>query len=744
MPRDYPVQCWSCLGEFDAGGAVWCTCSARTPTKLCPFCFHCFCQADIEYQDTFWNNAADDLKEERNMLKVAGDPLGEKLIRSNLLNTDQLVSALKWQQTHAGPLGEALVDLGLVTRENIDLVAQGRGPESTAIDLGQQIVDASLITLLTVALCHRKRLLPISREEIGGKAILTLAMAGPTDVETIDQIQTLTQCTVIPMSTGADAILRRLQELFPEEVAAIESGADAGTVALTAGPGHDAPGRDAPSPAAAPRPRAAGADAARAGARRKTRPRSAAVAAAAIEPDPAPAVPRPRAAPASPDPLAIDDDAPAPEPEPLAAADLLPSADELLPPADDLLPPAPEAGEATGSGSIKTSAAQAAAGADATLALQKVLGEAIGKRASAVSFEVRGGGASIFFRIDGMLFRARPPAGVDAAALAGAVAGLASLPAGDAPGCGRITVRAADRKIDFVVRRLQGPGGASLLMKKVDPAHFVRDLDAIGLSGQDLRRLRGVLDLEQGLVVLSGPPHNGVESTRVALMAAMAREGRRVSSVEAQALLPVEGVRIEEIPFPPSPAALRAAATRLQGTEVLFLPEIQDAAQAALAIDQATGCLVVASIQARRASQVPGALLWHRLDPARLAESLRLVICQRLVRKVCAGCRGPVTVADKVLKMMGLTGDEALDLKVSQGAGCDRCNALSPGYVGRFALFEVLEAVPEIAELIGRSAPAGEIEREARRAGMSPLRAACLAGIGAGVTTLEEFQKGNF
>jgi len=723
LPRDYPVQCWSCLGEFDAVGAVWCTCSARTPTKLCPFCFHCFCQADIEYQENFWNNAPDDLKEERGMLKGAGDPLGEKLIRSNLLNTDQLVSALKWQQSHTGLLGEALVDLGLVSRENVDLIARGRGPESAAVDLGQRIVDASLITLLTVDLCYKKRLLPISREEIGEKAILTLAMAGPTDIETIDQIQTLTSCTVIPMSAGADAILTRLTELFPDEVAALSAGEDRAAVSLTAGPG-----RDAPPPV---RPRAGTVSAAapkagRAASGRKGKHRPAAAAAAIREPEPAPVEP----AEPAPDPLALDDLDAVPGIDPLAEIDRPPARGAERAPAPAVSSP--------------TNAPAPGRDADATPALQKVLGEAIGKRASSVNFEVRGGDASMFFRIDGMLFRARPPAGADAAALARAVATLASLPPGEGTGAGRIAVRAGDRKIDFVVRRLQGAGGTSLLMKKVDPAHFIRDLDALGFSGHDLRRLRAVLDLQHGLVVLSAPPHNGLESTRVALMAALARGGRRVSSIEPQALLSIDGVRTEEIPFPAAPEPLRAAARRLQGTEVLFLPEIQDATLAALAVDTASSCMVVTSIQARRAAQVPGALLWHRLDPALLSDALRLVVSQRLVRRICTGCGGAVQVADKVLKMMGLTGDEALDLKVWQGSGCDRCNTLSPGYAGRVALFEVLEIGPEIAALVAKGAPAGEVEREARRAGMSPLRAACLAGVGAGVTTLEEFQKGNF
>src|SRR5258706_4294065 len=151
---------------------------------------------------------------------------------------------------------------------------------------------------------------------------------------------------------------------------------------------------------------------------------------------------------------------------------------------------------------------------------------------------------------------------------------------------------------------------------------------------------------------------------------------------------------------------------------------------AALAVETASTALVVAALQARRASQTPGALLWHQVDPKVLASSLILVVNQRLVRRICHGCRRTTPVTDRVLKMMGLTSDEALDLKASQGGGCDRCGAMSPGYNGRVALVEVLEGTPEIAALIGSGASHGEIEREARPAGMSPLRAGCLSLVG--------------
>src|SRR5207247_1375422 len=81
----------------------------------------------------------------------------------------------------------------------------------------------------------------------------------------------------------------------------------------------------------------------------------------------------------------------------------------------------------------------------------------------------------------------------------------------------------------------------------------------------------------------------------------------------------------------------------------------------------------------------PAAILWHQVDPPTLASRLKLILNQRLVRRICEGCRKPSPVTDRILKLMGLTPDEALDLKVHQGSGCDSCGPLSPGYAGRVA-----------------------------------------------------------
>jgi len=722
VPREYPTQCWSCLGEFDAVSAVWCSDNAHSATKLCPFCFRCFCQADAEYLEAFWKGAPDELKEERDILKGATGSSGEALIRSNLLSTDQLVSALRWQQNRKTSLEDALVDLGFVSRQNLDLVVKKQAPAgSTNLDLSKGLVDASLVTTVTVALCYRKKILPIIKEEIGGMEVLTLAMAGPTDVETIDQVQSLTSCRVIPMNASESDILLRLQDLFPKEVAALraaEAGGAAEPAALT---GTDrAAGDDRPAAAGKP-PRAA-----KVPAKRKASAGPAAaqqiseedLEEAFSEPAPvtkAPTIAPPAASARISDPLELDEEpAPAPKVAPPRAAPPAPAA---------AVPFVPE---------------------DGSSILQTILSEAISKRTSLVQFEIRNTTLSLFFRIDGNLFRAKLPAHASAAGLTRALNTVASLPAGNQPAAGHLTLKSGGRRIDVVVRRVSAAGAESFLLKIIERSDFIRPLPSVGLSSHDLERLRQALALPHGLVVLSSPPHNGLQTTRYSLMAHLAEGQRRTLSIDAPQFVALEGIRQEEVPVPPDAASCRKALASVPGSEIVFLPEIQNAEMAALAVELASSCLVVASIQARRASQAPAAILWHRVDATALSSVLKLIVNQRLVRRLCDACRKPAQVTDRVLKMMGLTSDEALDLKVYQAAGCDTCGPLSPGYTGRVALWEVLEGTPEIAALVASGGSPGEVEREGRRAGMSPLRADCLAFVGQGITSLEEFQKGNF
>ena len=108
--------CWNCLGEFDALGAVWCSDDPKNPTKLCPFCLRCFCDASAEYKQEFWRQAPPQLVDELQTLGKSQDRLGDVLIRMKKITTPQLLDALVEQRRHGQRLGEILIDRGFVSR----------------------------------------------------------------------------------------------------------------------------------------------------------------------------------------------------------------------------------------------------------------------------------------------------------------------------------------------------------------------------------------------------------------------------------------------------------------------------------------------------------------------------------------------------------------------------------------------------------------------------------------------------
>ena len=127
MAAGYLVSCWNCLGEFEATGAVWCSDDPKNPTKLCPFCLQCFCEASAEYKQAFWRKAPAQLVEELQTLGKSQDRLGDVLIRMKKIQTPQLLDALVEQRETGRKLGEILIARGLVTRDDVDSALRSLG-----------------------------------------------------------------------------------------------------------------------------------------------------------------------------------------------------------------------------------------------------------------------------------------------------------------------------------------------------------------------------------------------------------------------------------------------------------------------------------------------------------------------------------------------------------------------------------------------------------------------------------------
>jgi type II secretory ATPase GspE/PulE/Tfp pilus assembly ATPase PilB-like protein len=125
--ESYIVACWNCTGDYDALTAVWCSDDPKNPTKLCPFCLHCFCNASEEYKKAFWRNAPTSLLEEVQALSRSKDRIGDILVRMKKVTIQQLLEILIDQKNSPKKLGELLVERGLVSQEDVESALKAQG-----------------------------------------------------------------------------------------------------------------------------------------------------------------------------------------------------------------------------------------------------------------------------------------------------------------------------------------------------------------------------------------------------------------------------------------------------------------------------------------------------------------------------------------------------------------------------------------------------------------------------------------
>ena len=124
------------------------------------------------------------------------------------------------------------------------------------------------------------------------------------------------------------------------------------------------------------------------------------------------------------------------------------------------------------------------------------------------------------------------------------------------------------------------------------------------------------------------------------------------------------------------------------------------------------------------------------IEPFLVSSSVRLIVAQRLVRKLCKKCKSVAKIPPQTLIDIGFSPEEAKKVKIYEAKGCEHCH--NTGYKGRIGLFEVMEIDEEIRELIMVGASTSELRQKAKEKGMLTLRMSGVEKIKEGITSIEE------
>jgi type IV pilus assembly protein PilB len=214
MAEEYILQCWNCLGEFDAIPSVWCSCDPKNPTKLCPYCLQCFCGATEDYKARFWEYAPQTLLNERASLRKIKDRLGELLVRAQVITMEQLVVVLSQQAESGQKLGQLLVSNHLLSSDELSLFLE---MQSLALPtkFTDESVDSVSLHRINPEFCLQRKLLPMRVFNSPIRAYLVVAMASPQDTVTIDIVSRKTDMNVVPFFFEEILITQYLESLMP-------------------------------------------------------------------------------------------------------------------------------------------------------------------------------------------------------------------------------------------------------------------------------------------------------------------------------------------------------------------------------------------------------------------------------------------------------------------------------------------------------------------------------------------------
>jgi general secretion pathway protein E len=268
----------------------------------------------------------------------------------------------------------------------------------------------------------------------------------------------------------------------------------------------------------------------------------------------------------------------------------------------------------------------------------------------------------------------------------------------------------------------------------------VLEIPKLGLSTPDQEKLRGLLELPHGIVVVTGPTGSGKTTTLATVLTALNNTTRKILTIEDPVEYEIRGVNQSQVK--PEIGLTFAAALRAfvrQDPDVIMVGEVRDDETAHIAIHAAlTGHLVLTTLHTESAAAAIPRLIDLGVEAFFLQSTLRAVIAQRLVRVLCERCK-----AQHRLTTTAMESDpryRLLDLNVgdlvTEPVGCERCGGT--GYRGRTGVFEVLEINDEVRGLIGSRSDAGTVAAAARSAGMTTMFEHGVQKCRAGVTSAAE------
>lgn len=384
-----------------------------------------------------------------------------------------------------------------------------------------------------------------------------------------------------------------------------------------------------------------------------------------------------------------------------------------------------------------------------------LLRHAIAQNASDIHIEPQEDSLVIRYRIDGILHDAMLLPKQSAAAITARVKVLANLRIDEKrlPQDGRFATEASGERVSFRVSILPVYYGEKIVMRLLRETTSGFTLEALGFHGAGLERIHEATRKTTGLILTTGPTGAGKSTTLYTLLDIVNTPGVNISTVEDP--IEYQMARVNQTQVRPDIGFTFASGLRSlvrQDPDIIMVGEIRDKETASLAINAAlTGHLVLSTLHTNSAAGAIPRLLDMGVEPFLLASTVRVVIGQRLTRKMCAKKQRELSKDEQAQLEKAV--DLGVVLRALKEEKVVEANALwknvpfyepeeneecPEGYSGRMGIYEVLSVTETIKELIMKSATSDEIHAQARKEGMLTMSEDGIFKSVQGITTIEE------
>ena len=372
-----------------------------------------------------------------------------------------------------------------------------------------------------------------------------------------------------------------------------------------------------------------------------------------------------------------------------------------------------------------------------------VMFQAIRDKASDIHFEPFENEFKIRCRVDGALYELAPPPKSLAVPVISRVKIISGLNISERrrPQDGRISLKIGGKPIDLRVSCLPTYYGESVVLRVLDRSVVNLDLDALGINENVLTKIREVINRPNGIFIITGPTGSGKTTTLYSALKEINKVEDKILTAEDPVEYDLEGIiqlPINEAVGMTFDKALRAFLR--QDPDIIMLGETRDLESAEMAVQASlTGHLVFTTLHTNDAAGAVTRLIDMGVEPFLITSSLIAVLGQRLIRRICPGCKTAFTPTDEDLKLLNLERANIGSNPFYYGKGCPNCN--NTGYKGRKAITEILMMSPKLNELVLASSPTIVIREKARELGMETMREDGIRAILNGETTMEEVLK---